>query len=99
MTIDADDIPVNEVVKTDSQLVVRECVICGETHYHGLDDLVAIGGRSHRVAHCATRQRGGYFIEYAAEAERPEPWLTHCREHRAHRHLDAIASNGGEDDD
>lgn len=77
------DAPINEVRLSDSrrQLVVDECVICGETHRHGSKDpAVARGELSHRVAHCtpddpAGDAPGGYNLRLAADAERPEGWL------------------------
>jgi len=67
--------PVNTVRVSDSgkQLVVDDCVICGETHYHGAQDAtVAKGERSHRAAHCGGL--GGYYLELADDADPPAHW-------------------------
>lgn len=76
----AEKTPVNHVRladDTDRQLVIDECVLCGETHRHGsLDGAVAAGDRSHRVEHCTgIDHRGGYYLELAADAEPPTHWL------------------------
>ena len=77
------DAPINEVRLSDSrrQLIVDECVICGETHRHGAKDpAVARGELSHRVSHCAPDDAdgdapGGYNLRLASGTERPEGWL------------------------
>lgn len=70
--------PVNKVRLSDScrQLIVDECVLCGETHRHGsADPVVANGGRSHRVEHCrGINHQGGYYLELAENADPPEWW-------------------------
>lgn len=70
--------PVNQVHFAESyrQFIVEECVLCGETHYHGsCDPTVAKGGRSHRVAHChGINHSGGYYLELADDAEPPHFW-------------------------
>ena len=61
-----DNTPVNEVRLNESgtQWVIDRCVICGGMHRHGaVDEVVANGGRAHRVSQC-----GGYFIELAEAA-------------------------------
>lgn len=75
------DNPVNEVYVSESlkQLIVEECVICGETHRHGSKDrVVAEGGESHRVAHCnSVDGPTGYYLKLADDADRPERWLNY----------------------
>lgn len=70
--------PVNTVRLSDSlrQLVVDNCVICGDTHRHGAKDrTVANGGRSHRGAHCSgVEHTGGYYLELDDDAEPPQRW-------------------------
>jgi hypothetical protein len=70
--------PVNYVRLSDSgkQLIVDDCVYCGETHYHGAKDTrVAEGGRSHRGSHCHTSSAGGgYYLELADDADPPVFW-------------------------
>jgi len=69
--------PVNQVRVADNlrQLVVDECVVCGETHYHGARDrAVAMGRRSPRGAHCRD-EAGEYLLELAPEADPPERWF------------------------
>jgi len=73
---DDEQTPVNtvRVSRSGKQLVVDECVICGETHHHGAQDpTVAKGGRSHRAAHC-TGRRGGYYLELDDGTEPPAHW-------------------------
>lgn len=70
--------PVNEVyVNLEArQVVVEECVACAETHRHGaMDEQIARGGRSHRVAHCRTNQ-SGYYLQLADDADPPERWFS-----------------------
>jgi hypothetical protein len=73
-----DETPVNQVHFTDDgrQFIVKECVLCGETHRHGsCDPAVAEGGRSHRVEHChGISHSGGYYLELADDAEPPQRW-------------------------
>ena len=71
--------PVNPVRLVDGsirQFVIDECVLCGETHYHGSrSPRVASGGRSHRVAHChGVDHSGGYYLELADDADPPRRW-------------------------
>lgn len=71
------DDPVNHVHVSDEwfQVVIDECVICGETHRHSRDPKVLTGGRSYRSAHCHEPDTGGYFIELAPNANVPEQLL------------------------
>lgn len=48
------DDPINTVSRvTDSQLIVEDCVLCGETHYHGTgNQSFEVGDTTHRGAHC-----------------------------------------------
>ena len=77
--------PVNDVRLRDGslrQFVIDECVLCGETHWHGsMDPTVANGGRSHRAEHCPNIDHvGGYYLQLAADAEPPERWYTWVNE-------------------
>lgn len=70
--------PVNYVRLSEStkQLIVDDCVLCGETHRHGsMDAEVARGGRSHRGAHCRGETAGGYYLELHDDAEPPRVWF------------------------
>jgi len=81
---DDSDIPVNQVYVSDSgrQLIIEECVRCGETHSHGARDVtVASGGRSHRASHCTNNHLdGGYELELAEDADPPEHWWSWMRD-------------------
>ena len=72
--------PVNTVRLSSSlrQLIIDECVICGDRHAHGSKDpTVANGGRSHRGAHCrGVDHSGGYYIELDDDADPPERWYS-----------------------
>ena len=80
MSAEQTDAPVNTVRLSEAtlrQFVVDECVICGETHYHGSrDHTVAKGGRSHRTAHCSGSRTGGYYIELDDDADPPDRWYS-----------------------
>jgi len=61
--------PVNVIDETtSSQHIVEECVICGETHYHGNATPTEPGKYGHRVAHC-DREVGynGYWLKVPEE--------------------------------
>jgi len=71
------DDPVNTADLSDSsrQLVVENCVLCGETHRHGAQDpSVARGEKSHRVAHCSDRLGAGYYLQLAEDVDPPDWW-------------------------
>lgn len=82
-----DELQVNEVVlryndsyRNERYLRIEDCVICGSTHHHGADPLVALGLRSHRAAHCVDGPIDGYYIEYASDEEPPEDYVEMARE-------------------
>lgn len=69
--------PVNRVhFVSIKQFHIKQCVICGEEHYHGsMDPVVANGGRSHRVEHChGVNHKGGYYLQLADDANPPDRW-------------------------
>ena len=68
--------PVNEVKIGDygKLVIVEECVVCGETHRHGANDVaLARGERSSRMAHCSGRHHG-YDLVLADDADPPACW-------------------------
>jgi len=75
--------PVNTVVFSESgrQLIIENCVLCGETHRHGSKDPgVARGDLGHRVAHCSDRMSPDYYLELTEDADLPDwwqEWATH----------------------
>lgn len=70
---ESNDGPVNEIDRIDGiQIVVEECVVCGETHYHGTGDReLEPGDTLPRVAHCTGT--GGYVLKMTEETEVTTP--------------------------
>lgn len=67
------DTPVNEIDRIDGiQIVVEDCVVCGETHYHGTGNReLEPGDTLERVAHCTGG--GGYVLKMTEETEVTTP--------------------------
>ena len=85
--------PIIEVEIEGIQAVTDPCPFCGDRHRHGaVDPHLLDGGLSHRVAHCVSTYRGGYYLKLKPNEEPSDDLL--LRAENASRR--PIARAGGE---
>lgn len=64
--------PVNRVYLSGKVAIVEDCVVCQQTHRHGLDYKILTDGESPRSAHCP--EFTGVYRLRLADDEEPEDW-------------------------